>query len=456
MAITLYNSLTKQKEEFESHGSIVTMYHCGPTVYDVAHIGNLRSYVFADLLRKTFEYNGYTVKQVINITDIGHLASDGDEGEDKMTKALKREGKPLTLEAMREVADFYFEKFKEDITKLAITLPTYFPFASDHINEDISLIETLIKKKHTYTTSDGIYFATDSMNGYGKLGGLTDNSSEQASRIGINSEKKNPKDFALWKFNDSIGYEAPFGKGFPGWHIECSAMSMKYLGECFDIHTGGIDHIPIHHNNEIAQSECATGKPLARFWMHNEFLTVDGEKIAKSVGNTIHISDIEKRSIDPRAFRLLLLMAHYRSRIHFSWDALDGASQSLKRLRRTVKELHNDGGKIIAKYEEQFKSALNNDLNSSLALSTLHEMLSDSNENDADRYSTALHFDSVLSLGLADYVTPLPEEIMALIKDRDLARKDKNWALSDLLRDKLTEKGYLVMDGPNGTEVEKL
>jgi len=262
--LKLKNTLTGNVEEFKPlNEKEIGMYNCGPTVYNYAHIGNLRAYVFSDTLRRTLEYlyPESKIKQVVNVTDIGHLSGDGDEGEDKMTKALKREGKPMTLEAMRELADFYFLKFKEDLKLLNIETPEHFPFASDHISDEISLINKLIEKKYTYNTSDGIYLDTSRIKEYGKLG----LSSSGESRITVNPEKKNPRDFALWKFDEKLGYIAPFGKGFPGWHIECSAMSMKYLGETFDIHTGGIDHIPIHHNNEIAQSESVTGKPLARF-----------------------------------------------------------------------------------------------------------------------------------------------------------------------------------------------
>lgn len=287
----LTNTLTKQKELFVPlNEKNVGMYNCGPTVYDYAHIGNLRAYVFADILRRTLEYAGYTVNQVMNITDIGHLSSDADDGEDKMTRGLKREGKPLTLEAMKELADFYAEAFKKDLSWLNIEMPHHMPKASEHIAEDIALIQKLEARGFLYTTSDGVYFNTEKDPHYGKLGGLSDINEAQA-RIHAQSEKKSPRDFAVWKKNDVLGYESPWGKGFPGWHMECSAMSMKYLGETFDIHTGGIDHIPVHHNNEIAQSENATGKPYVRTWLHNAFVTVPSGKMAKSEGTGLTLAD---------------------------------------------------------------------------------------------------------------------------------------------------------------------
>lgn len=447
------------------------MYNCGPTVYDYAHIGNLRSYVFADVLRRMFEYNGYAVNQVINITDIGHLSGDGDDGDDKMTKALKREGKPLTLEAMREVANYYFEKFKEDLVSLNIELPEKFPFASDHIQEDIDLVSKLGEKGFTYNTSDGIYFDTNKFPTYGKLGNIKQ-ADEDHSRIGVNPEKHNPRDFAVWKFNSELGYEAPFGKGFPGWHIECSAMSQKYLGQPFDIHTGGIDHVPVHHNNEIAQSEAAYDKPLANVWMHNAFLNVDSGKMAKSEGNFITLNTLKEKGIDPLAYRYLLLTAHYSSPINFSWEALEAAETTLKRLRRFLSnkpttDNHLDQeriNEILFNNRKNFNKYINDDLDIPFALTFLW--------GDEDEYGLGgivrgvlpweekrkiiLEFDRVLGLELNRVEKmEIPEEVQKLIDERDKAREEKDFAKSDELRKEIESHGFEVMDTPEGTKIDK-
>ncbi|MEX2368801.1 MAG: cysteine--tRNA ligase, partial [Candidatus Paceibacterota bacterium] len=331
--LRLFNTMSREKEVFVpvDPGQPVRMYNCGPTVYNFAHIGNLRAFVFADTLRRTLEANGYEVKQVINITDVGHLVSDGDEGQDKMTKGLEREGLPITLAAMQQLGEKFFTAFKGDLEKLHIKKPSYFPKASEHIKEDIALIEILESKGFTYKTADGIYFATDNLSDYGKLAGKQLTEDDNQARV-ENDEKKNPRDFALWKFNNRLGWKSPWGQGFPGWHIECSVMSMQYLGESFDIHTGGIDHITVHHTNEIAQSESATGKPMARFWLHNAFLTIEDEKISKSLGNDLYLSSIEKQGYSPLTYRYLLLSARYRTQINFSWQALDSANQALQKL----------------------------------------------------------------------------------------------------------------------------
>jgi len=456
MALELYNTATKRKEVFDKPaGSTVGLYDCGPTVYDYAHLGNLRAYIFADILRRTLEYNNYEVNQVINVTDIGHLSGDGDDGEDKMTKALKREGKPMTLASMRELADFYFSKFKEDLIKLNIKLPSKFPFASDHITEDVELIEKLDKGGYVYKTSDGLYFDTGKYKDYGKLGGAL--GEDDHSRIGINPEKKSQRDFALWKFNNELGYDSSLGKGFPGWHIECSAMSMKYLGESFDIHTGGIDHISVHHNNEIAQAEAATGKPLAKFWLHNEFLNINEEKISKSIGNTLYLRDLEPHNISPIGYRFWLLMANYRSLVNFNWDALMGAENALKRLYRLFLDLGEEDGNIIKNEQIKFHTALNNDLNTPEALVVLWNTLGNENYSKGDKKATVLDFDKVLGLGFDKIKEQeLPKEISDLAKKRDMARNEKNWQESDNLRDKLIEMGYEVSDTTDGTKVRKI
>ncbi len=499
--IFLHNTATGKKELFQPlsadvHGvaPTVTMYHCGPTVYNYAHIGNLRSYVFADTLRRMFEWNGYAVKQVINITDIGHLVSDGDAGDDKMTNALKREGKPMTLEAMREVGDFYFEKFRDDLIALNIELPEKFPFASDHIAEDIAMIEKLTTGGFTYTISDGVYFDTEKFPEYGALGGVSraDESkigeaaknADSHSRIGLNSEKKNPRDFALWKFSgknaekQAIGYESPFGRGFPGWHIECSAMSVKYLGPQFDIHTGGIDHISVHHNNEIAQAVCA-GYPFARYWMHNAFLNIKNDtgediKMAKSGENFITLPLLSKRVsktvlgtlISPLDLRYLYLSAHYSSQLDFTWDALDAAHAALWRLRRIVREFlkklkftdRKPRLEVVLKKKAEFMQLINNDLDTPKVIALIWDVIKDTSLNEVDAYEIIREVDNVLGLNLVTLELvdeELPIEIQEFISLRQNARNDKNWALSDKLRKDIEDAGYLVKDGDNGMEVEK-
>ncbi|MEK7121983.1 MAG: cysteine--tRNA ligase, partial [Patescibacteria group bacterium] len=309
----LYNTLSKKKEEFKPlKKKSVRLYTCGPTVYDFAHLGNLRTYIFEDVLKRALILNGYRIKHVMNITDVGHLTSDADEGEDKMTKALRREGKPLTLKAMKELADFYAKKFKEDIAELNILPPDIWCAASEHIKEQINLIKRLENNGYVYLTSDGVYFNVDKFKDYGRLVRLRPTDKKIQGRV-INPEKKNPRDFALWKFNEKLGWKSPWGKGFPGWHIECSAMAMKYLGESFDIHCGGIDHIPVHHINEIAQAEAATGKKFANYWLHGNFLTLKGARMGKSKGNFLNLAEIKKNSFHPLDYRYLVLTAHYRS-----------------------------------------------------------------------------------------------------------------------------------------------
>lgn len=458
MDIRLFNTLSKQKEIFKPiRVGEVSMYHCGPTVYDFAHIGNLRSYVFADLLRRTFEYNDYKINQIINITDIGHLVSDADEGEDKMTKALKREGKPLTLEAMKEVGNKYFDKFRDDLNALNIELPNHFPKASDHIEEDIEIIGVLTSKDVTYTTSDGVYFNTDKFPAYGKLGNIKTDDLKDGARIKTNSEKINPSDFCLWKFDTKIGWESPWGKGFPGWHIECSAMSRKYLGQPFDIHTGGIDHIPTHHNNEIAQSETAFDKPLANYWMHNEFLNINSKKIAKSEGNSVFISTLLENSISPLAYRYWLLTAHYRSPVNFTFEAVSGAQVALVRLMKIIMN-YPKGGKIIADYRDKFLAYINDDLDLPQAIALAWELVSDKNQDDADKRATLIEFDRVFGLKLDSIpeVRPqeIPPEIQALVDARNEARKEKDWTKADALRKEVEDRGYIVLDSENDSVVK--
>ncbi len=463
MALKFYNTLTREKEIFTPiNPPNVGFYSCGPTVYDYVHIGNLRAYVFADILQKTLEYSGYKVKRVMNITDIGHLSSDADSGEDKMTKGLLREGKELTLKNMRELAEFYTEKFKEDLVKLNIKIPKDLYFASDYVKEDIELIKKLEEKKYTYKTSDGIYFDISKMPNYGILWGGTRNWHEKGARVIENSEKKNPEDFALWKFNSKIGFESPWERGFPGWHIECSAMGMKFLGEQFDIHTAGIDLIPTHHTNEIAQSECATGKkPFVRFWIHSEFVDIGGAKMAKSEGNFFKLENIIEKGINPITYRFWLLMAHYRTKMSFNWEALEGAETALKRLYNLYisinAEIDTGVGHIHKEYQNKFKEYLEDDLDTPRALSLLWDVFKDENMSAGDKKATILDFDKVLGLGFENLKEEkIPEEIMKLAEERESARKNKNFKKSDELRKEINSLGYEVKDTAGGQKISKI
>lgn len=438
------------------------MYHCGPTVHNYAHIGNLRAYIFADVLRRTLEFLGLDVHQVINVTDIGHLVSETDEGEDKMTRALSREGKPLTLAAMRELADFYFEAFKNDLIALNIKLPEHFPFASDHIAEEVALVQKLIEKNRTYQTNDGIYFDTAKMKEYGKLGGPTADNSEH-SRIPPNPQKKHPRDFALWKFSaqgGELGYDAPFGKGFPGWHIECSAMSMKYLGETFDIHTGGIDHIPVHHNNEIAQSEAATGKPLARYWLHSAFLTVESGKMAKSEENFVRLQSLIDRGIHPLAYRFFILQAHYHSPLIWSWEAVEAAQSGFESLVLRVADLQtevkNVSHQALPTDPDFFLEAITDDLNTPRAIALLSSFLEEKLPPNA-KLATLYHLDEILGLRLkelAEKVRTIPSEILAVKRERDTLRQGKKFQEADALREEISSQ-YLVRDLESGTAITR-
>ncbi len=455
MEIFLENTASGKREIFKPlKDNEVGLYTCGPTVYNFAHVGNLRSYVFADVLRRTLEYNNFKVKQIVNITDIGHLASDADEGEDKMTKALKREGKPMTLKAMRELADHYFAEFKRDLTTLNIEMPDEFPFASDHIEEDIEIVKKLQERGFTYSTSDGIYFSVDKFPNYGRFANVKSGfNDEEKTRIGINPEKINQRDFAVWKFNKELGYDAPFGKGFPGWHIECSAMSHKYLGQPFDIHTGGIDHVPIHHTNEIAQSEAAYDKPLANYWIHNAHYNIGEAKMAKSGENFITLQTLLEKKIKPLALRYVFLGARYSSPITFSFDSLEGADSALRKLRQRISNMPATG-KINYEYKERFLSFVNDNLDTARAVALVWDLLRDENITEEDKKATVLDFDRVLGLRLGEKEEfEIPEVVSLLIEKRDKAREDKDFKTSDKLRDEIESLGFEVKDTENGTVV---
>ncbi|PIQ68218.1 MAG: cysteine--tRNA ligase [Candidatus Taylorbacteria bacterium CG11_big_fil_rev_8_21_14_0_20_46_11] len=495
MSLSFYNTLTGKKEEFKSidqTGKKVGLYTCGPTVYNYAHIGNLRAYVFADTLRRTLEYTGFEVQHVMNITDVGQLTSDADDGEDKMVRALNREGKPHTLEAMKEVALKYETAFFNDLKKLNIEMPSIAPRASEHIAEDIELIQKLEAKDVAYRTSDGIYYDISKFPAYGTRGGFKLGELQEGARVAVNTEKKNPRDFALWKFSkpaqtgadhtqndaekDTLGFNAPFGSGFPGWHIECSAMSRKYLGQPFDIHTGGIDHIPVHHQNEIAQSEMAYDTPLANVWMHSEFLNIsnstsaeDGsgvaKKMAKSGENFITLQTLIDKGIHPLAYRYYLLQAHYRSPITFSWGALEAAQKSLwtfllKMNSSTVRIGQLDWS--LKDWETRLETAISDDLNTSILIALMHEAAQNYNPKETARWELVNKVDKILGLGLYELgeelskeMNAVPEDIKQLASTREEARKAKDFKKSDELREKITKEGFEVLDTDSGPIVRK-
>jgi cysteinyl-tRNA synthetase len=474
LPLLFYNSLTRKKEVFTPlRDDYVRMYNCGPTVYDYIHIGNLRAFVFADLIRRTLVLNGYKVMQVMNITDVGHLTSDADHGEDKMTLALKREGREMTLEAMKDVATKYMNSFLEDLTDLNIKKPSVLPRATDHIQANIALIDALMQKEYAYRTSDGVYFDTARFSEYGKLGGMNTDGQQAGARVAVNDEKRNPIDFALWKNDDKLGWESPWGRGFPGWHIECSAMAMEYLGKQMDIHTGGIDLAGTHHNNEIAQSECATGKPFATFWMHNEFINIEGTKISKSLKNTISLKQLKERGYNPLAYRYWLMTGHYRTMMNFSFTALDASAKALKRLHKFfVDTLYEEKSEQIdKKHEHALLEAMNNDIDTPKAIALLWEVVKDTELSLPDKRATLLHFDKVLGLGLIELVRQsggetvlsvesiqfeeLPEETQKLIQEREAARDAKDWKQADTLRDTLESQGYTVKDSSDGPKISK-
>ncbi|HEY1041281.1 MAG TPA: cysteine--tRNA ligase [Candidatus Paceibacterota bacterium] len=465
MPLNIYNSLHKQIEEFTPiNDREITMYHCGPTVYDRVHIGNLRSFFLADTLRRYFEFTGHKVKQVMNITDIGHISGDADFGEDKMMRLLKRKGLEINLKNMLSAAAEETEQFEKDLEALNILHPHVLPKASDHIKEQIAMIQQLIAKEISYVTKHAIYFDVSKDPHYGALGGLTTSGQEENSRI-EESEKRNIQDFALWKF-DEMGFDSELGKGFPGWHIECSAMSIKYLGEEFDIHTGGIDLKPIHHNNEIAQACCSTDKNFAHYWMHGEFLNIDSEKMAKSLGNMFTLADLEEKNISPLALRVLFLQAHYRSVLNFSWDALEASSNLLSGLYKTIAKCIYDDLRQKSSLDavqilvEDYKtsdilSGYQNDLNTPQSFSQFMRYIGEEPAINYDsRYKTILmlKFDDLFGLKFKEVDSTTKkfltqEKTVALIYERNKARLNKDYQKSDELRDELLAENIACEDG---------
>ncbi|MGI6364683.1 MAG: cysteine--tRNA ligase [Bacillota bacterium] len=452
MELMLYNTLSRAKEKFQPLvPGQAGMYVCGPTVYSYAHIGNFRAYVFADLLRRVLEYNGYKVNHVMNITDVGHLVSDADEGEDKMLASARRERKTPW-----EVAEYYTENFMDSIKRLNIKLPTTICKATDHIREMIEFTQSLLDKGYAYRIEgDGIYFDVSSFPDYGKLSGNRLDELQAGARVEVNERKRHPADFALWKDappEHIMQWPSPWGQGYPGWHIECSAMAMKYLGAQIDIHTGGVDHIPIHHENEIAQSEARTGQPWVRYWLHVAFLQVDGGKMSKSLNNIYTLASLEERNIEPLAYRYLCLNAHYRTPLNFTWEGIGAAQTALNRLRQGWQNLPDDDEPGDPQLLNKFLAAINDDLNVPLALSYAWEALRSGAPGSKALLS---RFDQVLGLGLATPVPAvkkeLPPELEELLAERNKARAAKDWARSDQLRDELARRGVTVKDTKEGT-----
>lgn len=457
MKLFLYNTLTRKKEEFNTvdGSNKVRTYSCGPTVYSYAHIGNMRTYVFMDLLRRVLQYEGYKVKGVMNVTDVGHLLSDSDDGEDKMQKAAAEQHK-----SPYEIAEFYSRVFFDDLKKLNIQKPELTPKATEHIDCMLDFVKQLVEKGYGYETSDGIYFDISKANAYGKLSGAKIDEQLAGARVEVNGEKRHPADFALWKKAPKehiMQWDSPWGKSYPGWHIECSAMSRKYLGDEFDIHTGGVDHIPIHHENEIAQSEALTGKIPARFWMHGEFMQVDGGKMSKSLGNTYTIAQLEQKGYRPMDFRYMCLNAHYRKKLNFTFEGLDGAKTAYDRLLHAVAQHKNAKGEVaseqLAEYKKQFELAIVDDLNVPQALGVLWTMLKLPFSNSV--YELALEFDKVFGLSLdkaeiSEEPVEVPEEVKALAEKMQEARAVKNYAVADELRAKIDGLGFAVLNTKDG------
>ncbi len=470
----LYNTMSRTIEEVVPIGEEVGLYACGLTVYDYTHLGHLRKYTMDDVLIRTLRHAGFTVKFIQNVTDVGHLASDADTGEDKLEKGAKKYGKSV-WDIAREFEDYFFRS----MDLMGNLRPDVSCRATDHIKEQLQMVVTLEKKGYAYVIEgDGVYFDTSKLDDYGKLARLKLEDLQEGARLEKVEGKKNPTDFALWKFeregeNRAMVWESPWAKrSFPGWHIECSAMAMKYLGDQFDIHTGGIDHIPVHHTNEIAQAEAATGKkPFVKYWVHHNFLRVDGEKMSKSLGNFFTIDDVLQKKLDPKALRLLFLTSHYRSEMNFTWENLEGMQKTWEKLVRTVVDLRGEQDRNalspeklakVDEYRQRFFALMEDDLKTSEAVAIMWEVIK-SNIPNPDKYDLLVEFDEVLGLGLRSLtaesvsaesslltVDQLPEEVQKLVAERENFRQEKNWQKSDEVRAQITEKGYEVIDNPSG------
>lgn len=462
----LYNTSSRHKDEFAPQNpQQVTMYCCGPTVYNYAHIGNLRTYIFEDLLARTIRLH-YPLKHVMNVTDVGHLVSDQDDGEDKMEVGAAREGKSAW-----DIAKFYEEKFWADFDALNCTRPTVISRATQHIKEMITLVKTLEEKGYTYRTSDGIYYDTskfdryDALVGHARISGL-----QGGARVEMSDEKRNPTDFALWKFSPKdkkrqMEWDSPWGVGFPGWHIECSAMAMKYLGNTLDIHCGGIDHVTIHHTNEIAQSEAATGQKYVNYWVHGEFLILRSGKMSKSGGTFVTLATLKEKGYDPLSYRYLCLTAHYRTQLEFTFESLDSAAKSLENLRALSRGVlqqaqgKEDTGGVCQTWKDKFASAMEDDLNAPKALAVVWEGIRSAEMTAAQKLAFLRFADSILALDLfkekPQESLALPQEVQTLLEERARARAAKDYKKSDELRDAVARLGYVVKDTPQGQKAEK-
>ncbi len=464
MDIYFYNTLTRQKDKFiPIDKNEVRIYSCGPTVYKDATIGNMRTNIFQDVLRRVLKYNGYKIKHVMNITDVGHLVSDGDEGEDKMIKSAKEEHKtPL------EIAEHYTKLFFQDLKDLNIETPEIICKATDHIPEMLKYVKKLMENGYAYETSTAIYFDISKLDKYPILSNLDIEEQKAGARVNVDPEKRNPYDFALWikaPENHLMKWDSPWGPSYPGWHIECSAMGQKYLGEQFDIHTGGIDLIPTHHENEIAQSKGACGKIPANYWLHGEYLLINGGKMSKSLGNVYLIKDIKDRGYDPIVYKLLCYSCSYRIKLNFTWEGMEATSKSLERLRNGYK-IHKEGKdkldkkdrKKLEEIEHNFHEAINDDMNMPLAMSYVWEAVR-YNKKSQEVADLLLQFDTVLGLKIdkapEQEEVEIPQEILDLMEQRKIARQEKNWAESDRLRDLIKEKGYEVKDTKDGMSISK-
>lgn len=454
--LRLRNTLSGELEVFRPLNATVKIYNCGPTAYDRQHIGNLFPPIVANVLRRTLGVWGYQVQEVNNITDFGHISEDEDS-EDKMTKGLRRESLAPTLENMRALAEKYAALFFEDLPQLGVDpAKVRYPRASDYIKDQIALIKTLEQKGYAYRTKDGVYFDTGKFTGYGKLGGINIAGQQAGARLEVNPEKKNPNDFAVWKLDKKLGWPSPWGLGFPGWHTECVAMIFSLLGKQIDIHMGGVDLVPVHHNNEIAQAESLTGKPFAHYWVHNAHITIEGKKVSKSIGNTIYLHNIVERGFSARALRYWFLTGHYRTPMNFTWEAIRAADTALKRLTRAYLEAPR--GKMDEEFLNTFYAAIANDLDTPRALALIWE-----NRKMLNR-ATLARADQILGLGLADARPArdlliargeLPVKVQELVAEREVARASREFGRADELRNKLAELGYELTDTQDGPQITK-
>jgi len=461
MTLSLYNTRSRTKEVFFPAGEIVSLYTCGPTVYNYAHIGNLRTFLFEDILKRVLLFNGLKVNHVMNITDVGHLVSDGDTGDDKMEQGARREGKTVW-----DIANFYTQAVMKDFKKLNVLAADTFCKATDNIDVQIALVQQLEKKGFAYQIEDGVYFDTSKFSAYGDFARLDLNALMAGARVGMVAGKRKGTDFALWKSSPKdqkrqMEWESPWGTGFPGWHVECSAMAMKYLGETLDIHCGGIDHIPVHHTNEVAQSECATGKPFARFWLHGEFLILEKEKMAKSTGNFVALDTLEEKGISPAVFRYFCLSAHYRQKLNFDWTIIANAKIGFEKLRSKIEDLRikgGGGGGDLSGHREDFLKEINDDLNMPRALAVMWKVLRDETIAPKDRIDLVENFDQVFGIGIqkmkSGYVD-IPDDAEALLAERNAARESKDWKKADEIRDILSSRGFKIVDTAAGTKLQK-